>query len=472
MNSQSAHVTAAADRVPLGIKFGYASGGMAYNLMINSVGNLAQFVLTLALGVNPALVGLALSIPRLLDAFADPVIGGISDNFQSRYGRRKPFMVVGGIGAGLTFALLWMMPHGWSGNAYFWWFLIVSTIFFLFASLFGIPWSAMGFSLTADYDERTRLMAFNSFWCSVALLTIPWLYAATQMPVFTGTLQGARWVGVVMGALMVALALLSAFTCHERVVAKAERKDPPNLMQQVGSTLKNRPFVLLASSVLLMCLGIFSISSLTPYIAIYYMFGGAEAPASVLLGWAGTAWQAGSLAFVFIVGAAGVRLGKKRALILFLACSVVGCLLKWVCYTPAHPYLFLVPSLFLALGFCALWTLTSSMMADVCDLQELETGMRNEATLGAIFAWLMKLGTTLAFTVSGFILNATGFDVALGGAQSGRTIFLMRALDLGLPTVTIAVAILLICFYPVSEARARAIREELEKRRGTLAEIP
>lgn len=469
---RGAHVTAAADRVPLGIKFGYASGGMAYNLMINSVGNLAQFVLTLALGVNPAMVGLALSIPRFLDAFADPVIGGISDNFQSRYGRRKPFMVVGGIGAGLTFALLWMMPHGWSGNAYFWWFLVISIIFFLFTGLFGIPWSALGFSLTADYDERTRLMAFNSFWCSVALLTIPWLYAATQMPVFTDTLQGARWVGGIMGVLMIALALISAFKCHERVVAKAEREKQPTVLCQVSSTLKNPPFLILSSVVLLMCLGIFSITSLTPYIAIYHIYGGAETPASVLLGWGGTVWQAGSLVFVFIVGAAGVRLGKKRALVLFLACSVVGCLLKWVCYTPAHPFLFLIPPLFLALGFCALWTLTSSMMADVCDLLELETGMRNEATLGAVYAWLVKLGTTLAFTVSGFILNATGFDVALGGSQPEHTIFLMRALDLGLPTVTIMAAIVLACFYPITEARSRSIREELEKRRGTLAETP
>jgi GPH family glycoside/pentoside/hexuronide:cation symporter len=110
------------------------------------------------------------------------------------------------------------------------------------------------------------------------------------------------------------------------------------------------------------------------------------------------------------------------------------------------------------------------MMADVCDLLELETGMRNEATLGAIYAWIMKLGTTLAFTLSGFILNATGFDIALGATQPARTVFLMRVLDLGLPTVTISAAILLIYFYPITEARARTIREELEKRRGTLAE--
>lgn len=181
-NPRGAHVTAAADRVPLGIKIGYACGGMSFNLMVNSIANLAQFVLTVALGVNPAMVGLVLSLPRLVDAFTDPIMGGISDNFRSRYGRRKPFMVVGGIGAGLTFALLWMIPHGWSGNAYFWWFLIVSLIFYLFTTVFGVPWSALGFSLTADYDERTRLMAFNSFWCSVALLSIPWLYAATQMP--------------------------------------------------------------------------------------------------------------------------------------------------------------------------------------------------------------------------------------------------------------------------------------------------
>ena len=107
------------------------------------------------------------------------------------------------------------------------------------------------------------------------------------------------------------------------------------------------------------------------------------------------------------------------------------------------------------------------MIADVCDLDELETNERREGMFGSIFWWVVKLGVALAVAGGGVLLNATGFDVALEGNQSEQTIFLMRLFDVVVPIITSLLAIWAIAAFPITEQRAHEIREELEARRGS-----
>lgn len=462
------HHTAPEDRIPIVSKLGYASGGMAVNLMANGVGALASMVLNIKLGMNPALVGILMAIPRLFDAFIGPTIGLISDNWHGRWGRRKPFMVAGALGAGVSYAALWWLTPGQSEMTYFWYFLAVSLVFFTFADLFSVPWGAMGLSLSADYHERTRLMTVNTLMSSVLLIGLAWLYALTQLPIFPDSLVGTKVVTAGVGCLITLLALGSVFFCAEKNLQEEKREQTRAAKAQLWSVVTNRPFLIISVVVLLMCLGVFSTMSLGGYVGIYYVFGGNEKSASVLLGWNGTVWQVSSILLVGVIGAIAVRKGKRHTLILALFFTVAGNLLKWPCANPAHPWLFLIPPMFIAAGFCALWTLTASMLADVCDYEELRTGERNEGTLNAMYWWLNKLGVTAAFTLSGILLNLTGFDATLGGAQSAKTIFLIRIFDAGIPALAVLGAILLAFVYPISEQRAYEIRAELEKRRGRL----
>jgi GPH family glycoside/pentoside/hexuronide:cation symporter len=462
------HVTNPEDRVPLRDKAGYSAGGMSYTLMGNAIGNLGNVVLNIGLGMNPFLVGLLMAIPRFVDALFDPLIGAWSDNCRSRWGRRKPFMVVGALGAGLLFVVLWWLPTAWSEMGQFWYFLAVSTIFYLFMSLFAVPWGAMGLSMTADYHERTRLMATNAFMCAAAAILLSWLYALVKLPVFPDSITGARWVSVGLAVLMTGLALVAVFLCREKQTSEQARRAAEPVWPQIRAVMSNRAFLILGSIVFFMCLGIFSIGSLPVYLAIYYIYGGEEGPASILSGWGGTVWQVGSLFFVPLISLVATRFGKRHTLVLALFFALAGNLIKWFCYTPAHPWMFLIPPLFVAFGFSALWTLTASMLADVCDLHELKTGNRNEGALNAMYAWLLKVGSTIAFALSGVILNLTGFNQALGANQSPETILSMRLMDIGVPSVAVIAAIVLAWIYPISEDRAYQIRAELEQRRGRL----
>ena len=462
------HVTQSEDRVSLREKAGYSAGGMSYTLLGNSIGSMANVVLNIGLGMNPFLVGLLLAIPRFIDALLDPLIGAWSDNTRSRWGRRKPFMVVGAIGAGIFFVVLWWFPTVWSEMGQFWFFLTLSVVFYAFMSLFAVPWGAMGLSMTADYHERTRLMATNAFMSALAAILLSWLYALIKLPVFPDSITGARWVAVGLSVVTVVLGFVAVALCREKQTAAQSSQASEPVLPQIKSVVTNRAFLVLGSVVFFMCVGIFSIGSLPVYLAIYYIYGGDEHSASVLAGWNGTVWQVSSLLFVPLISLAATRIGKRHTLVLALFFALIGNLIKWFCYSPQHPLLFLVPPVFVALGFSALWTLTASMLADVCDLHELQTGNRNEGALNAMYGWVMKVGSTVAFALSGVLLNLTGFNQALGGNQSAATILSMRLLDIGVPAIAVVAAIVLAWIYPISEDRAYRIRAELEKRRGQL----
>lgn len=159
-------------------------------------------------------------------------------------------------------------------------------------------------------------------------------------------------------------------------------------------------------------------------------------------------------------------MGKKKALLLTISASLVGYALKWVGYNPDYPYLLLVAAPFVSFGIGSLFTLICAMVADVCDYDELQTGQRREGMFGAIYWWMVKIGMSVAGLLTGLMLNASGFDVALGGAQSAKTLFLLRVFDVGTAMATSALAILVIATFDITEEKSHEIRLELEKRRG------
>jgi len=143
-----------------------------------------------------------------------------------------------------------------------------------------------------------------------------------------------------------------------------------------------------------------------------------------------------------------------------------GYALKWFCYSPEYPLLLLLPAPFLAFGLGGLFTLMGSMIADVCDVDELQSHERREGMFASIYWWVVKLGMAAALAISGVLLNYTGFDVALGRDQAAETLLMMRMFDVAIPLLASAIAIWLIASYSVTEQKAHEVREALEVRRG------
>jgi GPH family glycoside/pentoside/hexuronide:cation symporter len=174
-----------------------------------------------------------------------------------------------------------------------------------------------------------------------------------------------------------------------------------------------------------------------------------------------------TLAVIVFATWLSTKIGKRRAFFVTTSISMVGYALKWFCYNPDFPLLLLVPAPLMAFGLGGLFTLMPSMIADVVDMDELKTHERREGMYGSIFWWVVKLGMAAALAGGGFLLNATGFDVALEGNQSERTIVLLRMFDAFVPCATSGIAIWAIATFSITEEKAHEVRLELEARRGT-----
>jgi len=445
--------------------------------------------------VSPALVGLLGALPRLTDAFTDPLMGYISDHTRSKWGRRRPYIFVGAIAAGLIFALLWQLPEGRSETFYFWFFLVGSLVFYLAYTVFATPWVALGYELTPDYHERTRLMGVQNFFSQLAYVISPWfLVVMLYEPLFDDMVSGAAGLAIAIGVLTAVVGIVPAIFLREpfnrdRVTgeaflrdvelgaqARAEESNRRNplvdnmikFFKGFVATFRFRPFVKLCIATFLVFNGFMLISSFQSYVIIYYVFGGDKVLGAEYVGWSGTMSAAATFAIIVFVTWLATKIGKRRAFFVSTGVSIVGYGLKWFCYNPEHPWLLLLPAPLMAFGLGGLFTLMGSMIADVVDLDELETNERREGMFGSIYWWVVKLGMAAALAGGGYLLEATGFDVELEGAQTAQTILWMRIFDVALPVIFSAVAIWVVALYEITEEKAHEVRIELERRRGAI----
>lgn len=480
MPSHNPPVTAARDRVSIPVRVAYGFGALVNNLLAAAIGMMA-IVLNLGLGMDPAIVGTLMALPRLTDALTDPLMGYVSDNTTSRWGRRRPYIFIGAIIAGLVFMALWQLPAGHSNTFYFWFFLLGSIVFYLGYTIFATPWVALGYELTPDYHERTRLMGVANWMGQIAYVVVPWFYMIMENDrLFENSVDGARSLAIAVGLFTICFGIIPALFCRERMKTVAAVEIPKEATSWVAGLLKNvtsffkgfattlkfAPFQKLCLATFLVFNGFMLISSFTSYVIIYYIFEGDKDAGAKLMGWVGTASAVGTFVVIPIVTWVSTRVGKRKAFFFAIGVSIIGYFMKWFCFSQEHPWLLLLATPFIAFGLGGLFTLMGSMVADVCDLDELNTGNRREGMFGSIFWWVVKLGMALALGLSGILLNTTGFDVSLGGMQSERTLLLMRLFDVGIPILTSLLAIWAVASYSITEDKAREVREALEARRG------
>lgn len=485
MSISSPDCTRPQDRVSTTTRLAYGLGSLVNNLLGAAIGVMA-IVLNLGLGMDPAVVGTLMAIPRLTDAFTDPVMGYISDQTRSRWGRRRPYIFFGAISSGVVFAALWQLPAGYDQDFYFWFFLIGSIIFYLAYTVYATPWVALGYELTPDYHERTRLMAVSNFMGQFAWVAAPWFYVIMEDErLFKNSVEGAKGLAIMVGVFVAVAGLAPALFCRERTAPTAadggrggeENRPAEGRLRAMGRnlaeflrafaiTIKFAPFQRLCLATFLVFNGFMLVSAFSSYVIIYYVYAGDKDLGGKLMGWNGTVSAIATFCVIPLVTKIATTAGKRKAFFLAIGLSMVGYALKFFCYSREHPLLLLAATPLIAFGLGGLFTLMGSMVADVCDLDELNTGARREGMFGSIFWFSVKLGMALALGLSGFLLNLTGFDVKLEGAQPEQTLFWMRLLDVGVPLVSSAIALWAMASYSITEEKAREVRAELEARRG------
>lgn len=453
-------------KVPKRDKMVYAAGGVISGFSLNAPNYLANPIYNLTLGLNPVLIGVVIAISRFWDGITDPLFGYLSDNTKTRWGRRKPFLLLGAIGLGTSFALMWMFPRGGSHNFYFVWFLVTTLIFYTASSTFLAPWSALGIEMTSDYNERTNLNAYVGVCYNAVGMGYAWLFPLAQLAVFQDTIAGVRYVGVFCGTALTLLALLPVLFLKEKPVAVpvvARRRVP--FIASMRAVCKNRAFLQVSAVSVLTMTSLMTVSSLALYINIYHVFGGNKIAAAQMAGIFGMVFNTLAIASIPLVTWLSRRLGKHRAIMLCLGMISVSALLKFFAYTPAAPWAQLLTPLLHAPGLAAYNVLLNSMTADLVDYDEYCTGERREALLAAANHWLTKMGMSLSYIASGLILALNGFDAGRI-TQDSSTVLGMRICFSAVPALGTGLALLIMRGYPLSKQRLEEVQAALPARRA------
>ncbi len=473
MTPPSNRETRPEDKVSFWEKTALGTGFLAKFYGDNGVKSMTIPFYQMVLKVDPALLGLVLALPRFWDAITDPLVGKISDNCRSRFGRRKPIIILGAILQALAFGTIWMVPSGLSQTATIAYLVGTLLLFYTCFSIFSVPLMSLTYEMTADYQERTRVSAYGTFFGKVGELTYNWVFWVANLAVFASVFHGMRVVGWTVAIVAMGLAgMIPGLFVQERQFQRAAHQEKIRLVPALKACFSNRSFLILIGFTICQVLAGMLSSNIDYYILVYHMNGGDIG--------AGTKWKAILSSGFAVVGILSIfpiswmanRLGKRNTLFIIFGLNFVGGIAKWFIFTPGNPWRILIDPLLCGPAWTAVNLLTVSMLADVCDDDEHRYGLRREGMLGALFSWIQKTGYALAYFGAGMALKLVHFDNNLSGPQAPGTITGMRLILAGSITIWSLFAIGLLCFYPLTKEKAYSIRDDLEARRGKTGAPP
>jgi GPH family glycoside/pentoside/hexuronide:cation symporter len=469
------------DRLPVSTKIAYGLGTALDMWGFWLYPGVAFAVFNIYLGVDPWLVGLALTLIRIYDAFSDPITGWISDNFRSKLGRRRPFILVAGVLAGLGLPGLFLVSPSWVSQTFlglsvvFWYMMGSSLIYIPIMALYTVPYNSLGAEMTPDYEERTSIMTFKGSMQKIFELGNFYALRFTNLAWFLvpgtvvgkNTLLGMQVYTCILGVLMAFFAIIIFFRVKERYYEKVvlKIKERISLKSSFYETLKCKPFRTIMAYGAAFTLSTSMVGSLGYYATVYYVCGGNTINGDDWNFWMGVSFMIGGFIGAPLLGQVARAIEKKNAVVVAAIIGIIGYGGSWFFYTPLIPWLQTMAAGTMGLAAAGLWMLHGSIGADVIDYDELSGGMRREGSFTACGSYILKLGSSLGGFVAGLILGWAGFNSALG-AQSANTIFWIRAMLASIPVVGLIGVIVIISRLTLSKQKCEEMRVELEKRRG------
>jgi len=462
-------------KVSMGQKIAFGLGMLA-NQMFPAALGIFMVVLVQDLGFPTWMWGVLFFLPRIFDSITDPIMGFISDNTKSKWGRRRHYVFIGAIIMAISFILMWQLERADGISYNFTYFLLWSLMFYLGLTIFSVPYVAMGYEMSDDFHERTSIMAVSQWIGQWAWVIAPWFWVVMYDPKWFSSADVAAqtlaiWVGIGCGLLAIVPAV---FIKSESTLNDDNLK--PLTMKNIGSSFKEiikgfqeafklEPFRKLCVATFFIFNAFNTVAAFSFFIIVYYLFNGDAGAAWI---WPTLFGSIGALATTFlvipIVAKMSKLMGKKNAFLISQGISVFGYILLWFLFIPGKPYLFLFALPFFSFGIGGLFTLMMSMTADVCDLDELNFGHRREGIFGAIYWWMVKFGFAIAGGLSGLIMYLVDFTpnalTQPEGAVDGLRIFFSA-----FPIAGTLIAMYIMRNYDLTEEKALEISAELAKRK-------
>ena len=386
---------------------GFGLGSLGTGIFSTTPGVLLLYFLTDTLGVPAALAGLAVFLPKAWDVIADPIMGFISDRTRSRYGRRRPYLLAGAVGMAITYVFLFTVPVFASPIASFWYVMILFALSATAYTVFAIPYVSMPAEMSADSNERTRIMAYRMSFAMAGAI-IGSAGAPGLVHAFGGGREGYSGMSIVVGVVCAA-AMLSAFLATRHVPLSESIVVDGGLGQQLAHTLRNRNFRALALVYIVQIVGIGTLIAAAPYYASRILYDGEGLVSKMLLIMMGVATLS-----ISVWNSLALRYGKKPSYYLAIALLISSTTGMWF-LSPSTPIGYLYALLAVTgLGFGAQQVLPFAMLTDVIHADPAGAG-REGVTTGF---WVAgeKFGLALGPLLAGIILQAGGFREGLSSA--------------------------------------------------------
>jgi len=374
------------------------------------------------MGVSAVWIGTAMAVILIVDGFVDPVIGQISDNFRSRWGRRHPFMYASAIPYAGLFYLVWTPPSGWSDSALLAYMIVTVMLLRSVDTLFEVPAAALAPELSEDYHQRTTLVSFRYFFTYGGGLVLAWVAytfflneSASNPQGLFGAIGYQRYA--LVASIVIALAILISTAGTVSRIPWLKRPPARSLtarlmVREIIETLSNRSLWVANAAGLFTAIATGFIGTLSTYFQIYFWELDASELSYLTIGGIAAAFVG-----VFLVPRITRSLGKKRAALLMLVVlmiiSITPVSLRLLGLLPSNDspaVLALVVAEVTLIGALTLMTTIAitSMIIDVVEDSEVKTGRRSEGLLVSVDNIVKK-------AVAGAGVFSAGLVIAFAG---------------------------------------------------------
>ena len=457
-------------------KMAYGAGDLGPAITANILAFFLLYFFTSVAGMNAALAGSLLLISKIWDAVNDPIVGMWSDRTRSgKWGRRYPWMLWGAIPFGVTFFLQWIVPKFSSDPAtnqtgLFWYYIAVAVVFNTFYTIVNLPYTALTPELTQDYDERTSLNSFR-FTFSIGGSILSLILAQVIFASVADTAQ--RYL--ILGGICAVLSTIPLYWCvfgtrarsievaQHQLVSSTEEPAPLPYLQQMRIVFSNRPFLFVIGIYLCSWLGVQITAAILPYFVVNWLGQPSSIFTAVALAVQGTA-----LVMLFVWSAVSARVGKKAVYFMGMVIWIIAQAGLFF-LQPSQSGLIFPLAIMAGVGVSTAYLIPWSMMPDVIELDELNTGQRREGVFYGFMVLLQKIGLAIGLFLVGQALNAAGFIESAAGEpapiQPESALLAIRLAIGPIPTVALVLGLVLAYFYPITREVHAEILLKLQERK-------
>ncbi|MEM9805006.1 MAG: MFS transporter [Cyanobacteria bacterium P01_D01_bin.56] len=469
-------------QLTLSTKLAYGAGDFGAGLTSNLLAFSFLIFLTNVAGLEPLVAGTVLLIGKIWDAVNDPLVGILSDRTRTRWGRRYPWIVLTGIPFGLTFLLNWLVPGAELTNqvtlfisrilpgfttqsALFWYYVIVSITFQVFFTTTNLPYSTLTAEMTEGYDERTELTSFRlAFSLAGAVLILAIGLVVGQL------VTDPQRQYQILGALGGGISIVTIYWCvfgtfrhaqqqsayRGHTLNESQSEDHESFIDQLKIVFSNRPFLFVVGIYLFSWLALQITATIIPFYVTFWMGADDYFLAALLV-------QGTAIIMMFVCNLLAKRVGKKGLYFLGSGFWILVQIALFFLQPGQLGALYLL-CILASFGVATAYVVPWSILPDVIELNELETGQRSEGAFYAFMTLLQKVGLAAGIFLVSLALETSGF-VKEAVEQPEAALLAIRFFMGPVPLALLVCGLILAYFYPITKASHAETLLKLTERR-------